>query len=49
MEVRRDACIRRGLDIDKELYSDWEYIAHLITKNAVFEKEKKYGHLYPTK
>lgn len=39
MEVRKAACIRRGLEADAIICEDWKYIFNNIAKDAAFEKE----------
>lgn len=39
MEVRKAACIRRGMAADSLICEDWSYIFNNIAKDAAFEKE----------
>lgn len=38
MEVRRAACIRRGLDADTILSQDWNYLINQFKEDATYEK-----------
>ncbi len=38
MEVRRDACIRRGLDAEKILCDDWNFLLNCMLKDGEYRK-----------
>ncbi len=41
MEVRKAACLRRGLDVESIISNDWQYIIDGIKKDTAFEKERQ--------
>ena len=41
MEVRKETCLRRGLDVDSIICNDWTYIFERMKDNARHEKEEE--------